>query len=748
MPSLMPPVHTAIGMLPARAVEPFSNAANGLVERFEDTLAQAEPLLLAQARGLTNEKQKELFLIAIDECRRFRDKIRNHFQQSIADRIKRLSEKSAPPGGPKNPDLLGTQFSLVEDDDLQERITLQTIVSNANASYDFQLDQVNSGLGRLLTETRITNQNNPFAPQAIGDYIHAAFTSVMIAQPARIAIYRLCKDAIFNRLLAVYQNLLRDLQQSGVTVQMRAAWTSDLGGDHTDTTDFLFGQQKKKERAPEPTTPAPRATPPAVILSVSELLKKAQQTAAPTTVGGDLSSPQHLLSARLNAKTIANDDLKPWLQEWMREQDCPTDMRTAIRDRLKKYSTNHTVLIITAQADNTLRFVAVLFNQLREHTNPTIATALTRWQMLIACLCLDDENFLDNTDQPPLILLDLALQLTRGANSSDKRITQRVLRCMLQSIDEYEENPLVFLDLVSTLEKLAQKELEATREQLEKTLSMLQLQTSRFAAFQAIDRFITERFSKLQRHLVFHELMHQEWRLILSEAYLDGGENGEPWILAVKLFDGIMLSLQSRGAEEDRTQLKKNLPKLAAGIKMLFEKYSIDENAYQSFADALAEIQRKVLQGIDVASLLDSDLLCTEEIRTILEHIDTERGSRYLEMQAIGADHITNAAMSVSPLIAADDCPSPAEAAKLLDDIKIMQWWIFIIDGEHCFCEYRYYFAALDKLVFIDRAGKKLFERARRDIINDMHTGYAAPTTLITGIDDAITRAIAAFAAA
>jgi len=153
---------------------------------------------------------------------------------------------------------------------------------------------------------------------------------------------------------------------------------------------------------------------------------------------------------------------------------------------------------------------------LAKFCNPVIVAPLSRWQMLLAALSLDAPEFFDNTDQPPLMLLDTALSLSRGLNNNDKRITQRVLRCLLQTVDECEQNPLVFHDLLMTLEKLEAKESEATTAQAAQTVAMLEIQTKRFAAFQAIDRFITERFSKLKRQLVFHELMHQEWRLILS----------------------------------------------------------------------------------------------------------------------------------------------------------------------------------------------------------------------------------------
>jgi len=274
---------------------------------------------------------------------------------------------------------------------------------------------------------------------------------------------------------------------------------------------------------------------------------------------------------------------------------------------------------------------------------------------------------------------------------------------------------------------------------------MLEIQTKRVAAFQAIDRFITERFSKLKRQLVFHELMHQEWRLILSEAYLEGGESGEPWKLAVQLFDEIMLSLQSTGSDQDRAHLKKNLPKLASGIKILFDKYSIDENAYQSFADALAEIQRKVLQGIDVSGLFDSDLLCSGELRAVLENIEAERHSRFSDTRQIGADHMVLSSMSTAPLIPAERCPTAAEAARQVEKIRAGQWWNFVIDGEIYFCEYRFYFSALDKLVFFDRSGAKLFERSRNDFINDVQNGYAMPAPMLEGIKDALHMAMTAF---
>jgi hypothetical protein len=747
MTDLKPALAAAIGSLPARVAPIMANIAAGLIAHFDDVLDQAEPSLLSQARGIANEKQKEPFLIAINECRRSRGNIRQQFQQTMAAAI----EKLAGPDTSRNakPNLQSPQFSLVEDDDLQERIAMQTMVSNANASYDYQLDQINSGFGRLLPDARINNQNNPFAPNALGNCIQNAFAAAMIAQPARLALYRLCKDAIFNRLLSVYQNALRDLQQSGVAVQVRHAWVENVEHDSADdAVGLLFGSSKKEPVPARKTTAPIKPVQPAVVTptSVSELLAKTTAVPVATnTVGGDLSSPQHLLNARLTAKTLANDDLKPWLYDWMRTSDCPTDLRTSVRERLKKYSTSHTVLIITPEADNTLRFVATLFDVIKKYSNPAIAAPLPRWQMLLAALSLDTSYFFDNADQPPLVLLDIALKLSLGLNSGDKRVSQRVLRCLLQAIDECEENPLVFHDLVMALEKLDSKECEAAKAQAAQTLAMLETQTRRFAAFQAIDRFITERFSKLKRQLVFHELMHQEWRLILSEAYLEGGESGEPWKLAVQLFDEIMLSLQSTGSDQDRTHLKKNLPKLAAGIKVLFDKYSIDENAYQSFADALAEIQRKVLQGIDISGLFDSDLLCSGELRAVLENIETECQGRFSDTRQIGADHMELSSMSTAPLLPPERCPAADVAAQLVEQIKIGQWWNFVIDGEMYFCEYRFYFSALDKLVFFDRSGAKLFERSRNDIINDAHNGYATPTQVLGGLQDALKMAIAAF---
>jgi hypothetical protein len=192
--------------------------------------------------------------------------------------------------------------------------------------------------------------------------------------------------------------------------------------------------------------------------------------------------------------------------------------------------------------------------------------------------------------------------------------------------------------------------------------------------------------------------------------------------------------------------LKKNLPKLASGIKILFEKYSIDENAYQSFADALAEIQRKVLQGVDISSLFDSDLLCSGELRAVLENIDAERQGRFSDTRQIGADHMELSSMSSAPLLPPEQCPSAEAAAQLVEQIKIGQWWNFVIDGEMFFCEYRFYFSALDKLVFFDRSGAKLFERSRNDIIADVQNGCAMPAQTLGGLQDALRMAIAAFA--
>jgi diguanylate cyclase (GGDEF)-like protein len=521
--------------------------------------------LLVKARDAGTNAVQMMYFEGLEIIEKNQDRIRHDFIGDTLRQIDQISEledvlerrrRRETGNSPK--------LELVDTEQFEEWLAVAEVISKAENRYADALLDLRAQLG-LVDKPWTHKDVIPVGPSVLTWTFDDALKEFEFRRVVKQDIYRCFESALMPILGNLYAALAQMLEESGVFPSVEELRDSL---QRISTPRTASGVRMEPEAYQEMDTAVREAAMAAEGISPVAPRVDHNPFVGPSAGTRDLyNTAKNLLSVDRRSReltgrdvdeilatadtaltdTFATDDILMALTTIETELgDAPmTDIR--LRPRLIELLQNQygDDKHLNEEDYDTLNVMESLVDSLQEDSFLTegIREWIARLEITLNKLATLDPQFLRQEEEQPHSAIQMLNQLARLGNQKDTRegidreVGHRVDELLNKVVSEFDENPLVFSDVVDELNPLVDRQTRAYRDNIERTVRASEGQQKLARARRAVFSELEEKISGKEVPDLLLELMNPGWRNLLVHTHLRKGSDSHEWQDQVALVD-------------------------------------------------------------------------------------------------------------------------------------------------------------------------------------------------------------------
>lgn len=665
-----------------------SDFFHSVLSLYQNHSAHIPPLLVQAARQFTEEKEKALYIQALEQVQQAQAPMLNTFAFHLLEGLQYFSGENI---AQLDSAQVEHNFTVLEayareDDLLLHSLTVQCIKHNQNT-----LDALHEYVERALA-IRIEPLLSPFNPMLIAHALHASFAVKGIHSRVKKTIFSSFNDSFFQPLEGIYAHALGQFQSLSSSLQLD---DSDAHPDSSAAFDIDFNETLLHGVIPadfNSTTPAPHtnANKELTQKELLTLLASIQKGYDPATDGLLIHHLKHQLTMDATGDNIAAPSL---------------------RDQ------------------NIINLLSLIFRQLANTVDEKIADLLLRLCVPYARILLCDELLLHDQQHPARTFLNALMQLAHS-NPNDLLAFKQVQLFVTKVLMRYTGEEQLFSDLGRELETLLSHYQYSAPQCLDDIAAQAEDEERQQQLRQAIASFVHRLTQNLNHELSFQQLLDIFLQDLLYSIYTKQGKNSIEWKNALQLIQQLLRLFDSSDNVAFKAA-KKELSTTVASLNRYLTALGISPLWRRSFFDQMKEIQILLNRGVQLHDIHNEQLQYTHAIELMIEHYESAWAAATIDSYTIGHQHTEEKA--IVPL-----APSRENAEAIIDNLRRGQWINIMINSQRTPCFFSQISQKTHRYIFYNRQHQKLFERQREDLIDDFYRGFAFLSEHTTSFDSAL----------
>jgi len=671
----------------------------GLGDLLQGAFDAVDDSLFELANNSRSNNEQNRYFEAMREIRIKRKGVERHFQNAVARFFAtppvtgqvRTEEASRP----TNADSL----SLVGDDDLEEQVALNAMVSKAKAHFQGPLLQLQARFTEVYPDASETAPVNPMAPEHLCSAFVEAIQTLEIQIRERLIVLKQFDRYVVSNLGMLLDEANRILIQAGIIPNFRY---------HGKT-----GQQKAATtKAGEPSGAAPEqqsSYQPSAEDSV--LFEQIRQMLAQQRANSGMPTRR----ADPSVRVIGGQELMnllgalPAQQMWPESGDLSSgepvsvDLRQVIQGLITRNAAQGEKTAALSEVDEDLiNLVSMLFEFILDDYNLSspVQVLISRLQIPILKVVIKDKSFFSKATHPARKLLNSLARAGIGWSSSDEKSRDKLydqIHTVVQRIlNEFDGDISLFETLNQEFEQFLERENRKASLVEQRTRESERGRIKSQKAQEAVDRLLKEKVARYDLPESVHDILVHGWSRVMFLAYLrDDAEHR--WQETAKVVDDLIWCLHPHEEDEERDQWVRVVPGLLKALRAGLEEVSYNANR-------LDQMMGQLKHELADAFRTNSSIKARKEPEPVQE--DTVS----LHSKAEYQQDLDDAAI--------------AEFVTQLDKLEIGHWVEFsLVNGTSFRCKLSAIIDEADCFVFVNRMGLKVIEKTRVELAHEMRRG-------------------------
>lgn len=684
--------------VPAEVTRIRDTVVAGLGDLLQGAFDAVDDSLFELANNARSNNEQNRYFEAMREIRIKRKGVERHFQSTVAQFF------SNPPHTVQlHEDSLGRQanadnLALVGNDDLEEQVALNAMITKAKAHFQGPLIQLQARFSHVYDGASDESPVNPMAPEHLCSAFTEAIQALEIQIRERLILLKQFDRYVVSNLGMLLDEANRILVQAGVIPNFRYHGTS--GSQHSTPE-----RQATPENADNTSSSGDNlshggaGSSNAVFEQIHQLLARQRANAgAPSRQyspdirvinGSELVSL--LASLPLNSQAGAEHNLS--------EGDPLTiDLLSAVQQILAQSQTNDGKKPALEEMDEDLiNLVSMLFEFILDDYNLSapIQVLISRLQIPILKVVIKDKSFFSKTAHPARKLLNALARAGIGWSNSDEKsrdkLYEKIHSIVQRILCEFDGDIALFETLNQEFEEFLAKENRKSSLVEQRTRESERGRIKSQKAQEMVDRVIKERVARYRLPEPVYTILINGWSRFMFLAYLrDDVEHR--WQETVKVVDDLIWCLHPHQEDTERDQWVRVVPGLLKSLRAGLEEVSYNASKLD---DTMSQLKHELAEAFRASSSME----ITEEPPTQEEDL-TEDTSHHPEDAVI------------------------AEFMAQIDSLEIGNWVEFrLVNGANFRCKLSAVIEEADCFVFVNRMGLKVIEKTRVELAHEIRRG-------------------------
>ena len=626
------------------------------------------------------------------------------------------------------------QLALVEENDLEERIAIDTMVNKADKVNKVALANIAKRLDLLCPNKAVTDENNPLAPSLICSAFNSSLATMELNTEFKLILYKFFDRTLIHFLDVVYEKVNEYFIDNGILPDLKNIPVSPVKRQNYNHDEF-------KQDSVEVANSSASSDPPAVAESnqlregPSNQSADATAPSAESFVQTDSNSQEivgllhELLAFKRGGQTesvpqsVETPQLIGLLSNIQQSESAAQtnqvlDIRSQISTLLPAEIGGQLASGALGQAnDDMIDVVTMLFDFILDDENlhAEIKAVIARLQIPILKVGLADKSFFSNRKHSARLLLNelahAGLSWEPEDVNSEPMLT-KIQQIVEQICNEFSDDVAMFDELLDDFSGF-KKDFRKRAQIFEKRTR--EAEEGKARAESARSRVNSEIKRICQRKMipdVAKQLLKTAWVHVMFLESLK--EDDEGWQKVSKLAQMLIWSLQPVTDQARLDKLKKMVPVLIKNLKLGFDKISLSQIEASGLLDRLEDEHRKIITDAKVHIEENSKdeiirLKPADPFEKVEEEPEIEEQpvveEIVVEEIAFSAEEIGQSNSHVEQVEALSE-----ESRNAVLNFSAGSWFDLKVDDEYKRAKLAARIVSSGKFIFVNRSGVKLAE--------------------------------------
>ncbi|KPP98139.1 DUF1631 domain-containing protein [Marinobacter sp. HL-58] len=693
--------------VPAQVVRIRDTVVAGLGDLLQGAFDAVDDSLFELANNARSNNEQNRYFEAMREIRIKRKGVERHFQNAVAQLFANpprsgsvAAEESL--AGQANSDSL----SLVGDDDLEEQVALNAMISKSKVHFQGPLLQLQTRFSVVYPGASEEIPVNPMAPEHLCSAFVEAIQALEIQIRERLILLKQFDRYVVSNLGMLLDEANRILIQAGVIPNFRyhgkagkqhSSSASGTAADQTagDTASPAVDQQGHHEgamfeqirqmlaRQRANAGIPPRASDPNVHViggaELASLLGSLPQQPPGEQVSGNLSSGKPVMV-----------DLYEVVQQLLVQAGTTSDGKKPALNEMD---------------EDLINLVSMLFEFILDDYNLSapVQVLISRLQIPILKVVIKDKTFFSKATHPARRLLNSLARAGIGWSESDEKtrdkLYEQIHSVVARILNEFDGDVTLFETLGEEFEQFLARENRKSSLVEQRTRESERGRIKSQKAQETVDQLLQKKLARYKLQEPVRNILLNGWSRVMFLAYLrDDVEHR--WLQTVRVVDDLIWCLHPHQDDEERDQWVRVVPGLLKSLRAGLEEVSYNSSKLD---EMMSDLKHELTEAFRANALAEA-MEDTPEPET--DDDDAAGHQTAIQRQ----QELEDAAI--------------AEYVAQIDAIEIGNWVEFnLVNGASFRCKLSAIIEEADCFVFVNRMGLKVIEKSRTDLAHEMRRG-------------------------
>ncbi|WP_417545834.1 DUF1631 domain-containing protein [Marinobacter sp.] len=673
----------------------------GLGDLLQGAFDAVDDSLFELANNARSNNEQNRYFEAMREIRIKRKGVERHFQSTVAQFF-----ANPPHTGPVQEETLSRQanadnLALVGDDDLEEQVALNAMITKAKAHFQGPLLQLQTRFSQVYEGATEESPVNPMAPEHLCSAFTEAIQALEIQIRERLILLKQFDRYVVSNLGMLLDEANRILIQAGVIPNFR--YHGKSGQQHSAAEGQSAAGSPKSSVGSHENRQDGGASSNAVFEQIHQLLARQRANAGVPSrqhdpgfrvIGGN-ELVSLLASLPFSTQAGAEHNLSAG-------EPIIIDLREAVQQILAQANTRDGKKPALKEMDEDLiNLVSMLFEFILDDYNLSapVQVLISRLQIPILKVVIKDKSFFSKTTHPARKLLNALARAGIGWSNSDEKtrdkLYEKIHGIVQRILSEFDGDIALFEALNDEFEEFLARENRKASLVEQRTRESERGRIKSQKAQELVDRVIKERVARYRLPESTYNILINGWSRVMFLAYLrDDVEHR--WQESVKVVDDLIWCLHPHQEDTERDQWVRVVPGLLKSLRAGLEEVSYNAARLD---DTMSQLKHELAEAFRASSSMEFS-----EPPPATEDEQDEDARSKAELQPEDA--------------------AIAEFMAQIDGIEIGNWVEFrLVNGASFRCKLSAIIEEADCFVFVNRMGLKVIEKNRVELAHEMRRG-------------------------